>query len=187
MRRLPIPILVLALAGCPPPRPPDEPVAQFWSLVKVTKGDQSYAFKCLQAQEPGSIRVKCFSPVEIPLFDIAIEGHAVVTEAASEVVASKIPFGIDRIGTDVWRAHAATTKEDILSYNLANDPDLPEDDVVVERDAEGRPTSKTFLAGGEPVVQVSFTQYAGGRAGRIVLESLDPVYTLEVVQGGTGG
>ncbi|MBW2260924.1 MAG: hypothetical protein JRG91_03045 [Deltaproteobacteria bacterium] len=183
MRRLAALVLALALAGCPPRRPPDLPRTQFWSLVKVTTEGSSFAFKCLHAQEPQAIRIRCFTPVEIPLFDIDIEGNAVSVQAASEAVTARIPFDISRIGTDVWRVHVALTDGDLAGYDALNDPDLPEDHIEVVKDAEGRPLEKTFFAGEETAASASFLDYDGVHAGRILFESVDPAYALEIVQG----
>jgi hypothetical protein len=183
MRRPAVLVLAALLAGCPPPRPPDLPQTQFWSLVKVTTASSSFAFKCLHAQESTTIRIRCFSPVEIPLFDIDIEGNAVSVQAASEAAASKIPFDIRRIGADVWRVHAALTDEDLADYDALNDPDLPENRIEVESDADGTPVTKTFSSGGETTATVSFHDREDGHAGRILFESIDPPYSLEIVQG----
>ncbi len=183
MSRPAVLVLALALAGCPPPRPPDLPQGQFWSLVKVTAGDASFAFKCIHAQEASAIRIRCFTPVEVPLFDIDIQGHAVSVQAASEAVTAGIPFDIRRIGTDVWRVHAALTDEDLARYDDLNEPDLPEDRIEVEADGQGRPLEKTFLDGEVTVATASFLEYEGLHAGRILFESMDPAYTIEIVQG----
>ncbi len=183
MRRAALLLLVLALAGCPPPRPPDLPQAQFWSLVKVTAEGSSFAFKCLHAQEPSSIHIRCFTPVEIPLFDIDIEGNAVEVQAASEAVTARIPFDVRRIGTDVWRVHVALTDEDLASYDALNDPDLPEDRIEVAADGQGRPLEKTFLAGAETIASAAFLDYEDLHAGRILFESMAPAYSIEIVQG----
>jgi len=187
MRRLPALALAVLLAGCPPPRPPDLPPTQFWSLVKITTQDSSFAFKCLHAQESTTIRIRCFSPVEIPLFDIDIEGNAVSVQAASGAVEDRIPFDIRRIGADVWRVHAAMTDADLSEYDTLNDPDLPEDRIEVETDGEGLPLSKTFLAGNETTASVTFLDREAGHAGRILLESMDPAYSIEIVQGDVDG
>jgi hypothetical protein len=183
MRRLPVLVLTVLLAGCPPPRPPDLPATQFWSLVKITTQDSSFAFKCLHAQETATIRIRCFSPVEIPLFDIDVEGNAVTVQAASEAVTDRIPFDIRRIGADVWRVHAAMTDADLSGYDALNDPDLPEDRVEIEMDAQGLPLTKTFLAGEQITATVTFLDRDAGHAGRILLESVDPAYSIEIVQG----
>lgn len=184
MRRWALVAAVAACAAaCPPARPPALPGLQFWSLVKVTTDASSFAFKCLHAREGGSVRIECFSPVEVPLFGISMDGNAVVTEPASQAVASQIPFDLNRIGADVWRVHAALSGADVSSFNELSDPDLPEDGVVVERDGEGRIVEKTFLAGKEIVATAVFSEHDGPHAGRIVFESVDPPYTIEIVQG----
>lgn len=187
MRRLPVLLLAVLLAGCPPPRPPDLPSTQYWSLVKITTQDSSFAFKCLHAQEAATIRIRCFSPVEMPLFDIDVEGNAVTVQAASEAVTDRIPFDIRRIGADVWRVHVAMTDADLSEYDALNDPDLPEDRIEIETDAQGLPLSKTFIAGDETTASVTFLDREAGHAGRILLESVDPVYAIEIVQGDVDG
>jgi len=177
-------IAALALAAsCSPRKPPASPHCVFWSLVKVTSAGTSHAFKCLHEQTGESLRIECFTPVEIPLFDIEIEGDLVTTRPASDAVAASIPFDIRRIGVDVWRVHVAASAADIASFNALSDPDVPEDAVVVEMDPSGMPARKTFLDGADPVAEAVFFDYARGRAGRIVFESFDPPYTIEIIQG----
>ena len=180
-------VLVLALAGCPPPRPPDVPPSGFWSLVKITTDDSSFAFKCIHEQGGSTIRIRCFTPVEVPLFDIDIQGNAVSVQAASGAVAERIPFDIRLVGADVWRVHVAMTDDDLADYDAQNDPDLPEDRIEVDRDGEGRPVMKTFRAGEKTTAVVSFHDLEGEHAGSILLTSVDPDYTIEILQGSPTG
>lgn len=176
----------LVVWGCPPRTPPRQADdIQFWSLVKVTAPESTFAFKCLHQQSGSSLKVACFSPVEMPLFTVDIQENRVVTEASSPVVEEKIPFHLSRIGRDVWRAHVAFSDDDLASYSEQNDPDLPEDHISVQLDDQGRPLSKTFLAGDETVATVRFEDYVGEAAvaGRVELENVDPAYVIEIVQG----
>ena len=158
---------------------------QFWSLVKITSGESEYAFKCLHQQDDLKIRVACFSPVEMPLFTVSIDGNSVSTEASSDVVLEKIPFDLALIGRDVWRAHVAMEDADLADFDIQNDPDLVEKKVIVTLDDQGRPLEKTFFVGDETVVEMDFLEYpkTGEPAGRIEIESLVPSYLIEIVQG----
>ena len=176
--------LCATAAGCP--RHPAGKTAagiQFWSLVKIEAGGDSFAMKCLHEAWGHEIRIACFSPVEIPLFSVAIDGNEVVTEASSDAVASRIPFEIGRIGRDVWRVHVADDDGDISDFNALTDPDLPEDSVAVVRDGMGRAVSKKFAAGGRVLAEAHFEYDDGSdRASRIGFESFEPPYTIEIVQ-----
>ena len=181
MRRAVLLIVPLALTACP--HPVDPSAIQFWSLVEITTDEEAFAFKCLHRAEDGSRTVACFTPVEIPLFTVEMDGHAVETTVASDVVADRMPFDPGLIGRDVWRAHVASADADLAAYNEASDPDVPEDRIEIDLGEDGHPVEKRFFAGETLTARVRFLEREAGHAGRIVLESFDPPYTIEIVQG----
>ncbi len=189
VRLLVIATIAFIAAGCPPRTSPSGPgTVQFWSLVKITSGGSSFAFKCLHQRTDAILEVACFSPVEIPLFTVSIEGNRVVTATSSLVVSEQIPFDVGLIGKDVWRAHVASSDADLAAYDELNEPDLPEDHMTVTSDDRMRPILKVFTAGDAPVVEIRFFDYPPGSsdAARIEIQSQDPAYDITIVQGMAG-
>jgi hypothetical protein len=178
--------VALCLGGCPTGGPVnDAGEVRFWSLVKITSGESSFAFKCFHRQSGRELSVACFSPLEMPLFTVAVSGCEVTTTPSSPAVQERVPFDLSRIGRDVWRTHVAATDGDLESYRELNSTELPEDHVSVTVDARGRPVTKTFFAGDELVAEVGFLDYpgSGGVAGTVELTSHRPPYTIRIVQG----
>jgi hypothetical protein len=176
-------VAALLVCGCPHARPPGTVSLHFWSLVKVTTAESSFAFKCLHEQDGGSIHVRCFTPVEIPLFDVLIDGNAVSAVASSQAVEDRIPFDVVRIGVDIWRVQVARDDSDLAGFRELNDADLPEDRVLVEEDGDGNVVHKSFLKGDVLVAEAIFLEIEDGRAGRIAFRSVAPSYGIEIVQG----
>jgi hypothetical protein len=131
-------------------------------LVKINVQSEEFVVKGFFEGSARSYVIQAENEIGMSVFTVTWDGKKLAIRPAGKMVAGMIPFDLRNIAVDIWRITSEWKSADIRDYNKNNDPDLPEDTVVVEVENESVAVKK-LAKGDQPVAEIRY--YPSGGAG----------------------
>jgi hypothetical protein len=132
-------------------------------LVKITYDKEIYVLKGFFEGSPEGFVLKAENEIGVGVFTVTWDGKLLSIKPAGKMVAAMVPFDLRNIAIDIWRIIAEWSKGDVKAFNRNNDPDLPEDGIVIAKEKDGVRVKK-IMKGDGAFAEARYYSTAGDEA-----------------------